>query len=273
VEAHLTFALIQHDIVWLDCEANFRQFRLKVTEAAARADFIILPETFSTGFVVDPAALTPSMGQVSKTFLLDLASELRVWISGSFFEKNSYGASNSSLYSNTFFLAGPNGESGEYRKLHPFAPGGEDFAVTPGEDICIWDVNGLRVTPFVCYDLRFANVFWDAAQDTDVFIVTANWPQSRQLHWETLIASRAIENQAFVIGCNRIGTGNGILYAGGSQAVGPTGHRLCNLQSESGTLIVDVNREAVTEARSSFPFIANRRPRDSYCIRKITFAS
>ena len=108
---------------------------------------------------------------------------------------------------NSFVLAGPDGTVHRYRKIHPFTYGGEDKHVRPGDELVTVEIGGLRVSPFVCYDLRFADEFWQRAAQTDVYLVPANWPASRRLHWQTLLQARAIENQAYVVGCNRVGDG------------------------------------------------------------------
>ena len=127
---------------------------------------------------------------------------------------------------NSFVLAGPDGTVHRYRKIHPFSFGGEEKYFRPGTDFVTVDVEGLRVSLFVCYDLRFADEFWQLAHDTDVFLVPANWPAKRRLAWTTLLQARAIENQAYVVGVNRVGDGNGIAYSGDSRIVDPLGELL-----------------------------------------------
>ena len=128
---------------------------------------------------------------------------------------------------NSFVLAGPDGTAHRYRKLNPFTHGGERERFRAGTDPVTVQIGDLRVTPFICYDLRFADVFWQAGPGTDVFLVPANWPAARRNHWRTLLEARAIENQAYVVGCNRVGTGgDGIEHAGDSRIVSPMGELL-----------------------------------------------
>jgi len=264
--AAITFAIIQRDIAWLDSNKNFEQLREWALTASRQADFIVLAETFSTGFAVNNLGITEEMGKQSREFLLDIASELHVWIAGSFIEKCGTTDSENFVNYNTCMVAGPRGEAFEYRKLHPFTPGGEHRDVLPGSKIQVISIGGIRLTPFLCYDLRFANIFWDSAHDTDVFVVMANWPQTRQSHWNTLLSSRAIENQAYVVGCNRIGAGGGNEYHGGSQVVDPSGRVVASLGNESAILFAQIDPHLVQLTRSSFPCLADRRHGDSYTL-------
>ena len=108
---------------------------------------------------------------------------------------------------NRFVLAGPDGVAAVYDKIHPFSYGGEHEHYAAGAERLTVTVEGVRITPFVCYDLRFSDEFWTLAHDTDCYVVVANWPAPRRAHWSALLVARAIENQAFVVGVNRVGTG------------------------------------------------------------------
>ena len=122
------------------------------------------------------------------------------------------------------------------------------------------EIGGLRITPFICYDLRFADVFWRAAPDTDVYLVPANWPSPRRLHWQTLLQARAIENQAYVVGCNRVGAaGDGTEHAGDSRIINPMGELLATAAQTESILLADVSAAHVASTRAHFPFLADRR--------------
>ena len=146
-----------------------------------------------------------------------------------------------------------------YRKIHPFSFGGEEKYFRPGTDFVTVDVEGLRVSLFVCYDLRFADEFWQLAHDTDVFLVPANWPAKRRLAWTTLLQARAIENQAYVVGVNRVGDGNGIAYTGDSRIVDPLGELLATAAHTESILLADVSAATVRSTRDHFPFLQDRR--------------
>ena len=121
------------------------------------------------------------------------------------------------------------------------------------------EIDGLRVSPFVCYDLRFADEFWQRAGQTDVYLVPANWPASRRLHWQTLLQARAIEKQAYVVGCNRVGTGGGLDYCGDSRIVDPTGELLATASQGESILLADVTADHVVDVRTRFRFMQDRR--------------
>jgi predicted amidohydrolase len=111
----------------------------------------------------------------------------------------------------------------------------------------------------ICYDLRFADVFWDAAADTDLYVVSANWPEARRRHWSSLLTARAIENQAYVVGCNRVGTGGKLTYVGDSAVVSPMCDVLASAAEVETTLVVDIDTEVAVQVRDRFPFAADRR--------------
>ena len=252
----MRFGVVQHDIVWEDRAANFARLAPLVARAAgAGAEFVLLSETFSTGFSMTPGIGEPEGGP-SAQFLQAQAAEHDIWVAGSCPEV----APDGDLPYNSFVLAGPDGTVHRYRKLHPFTHGGEHERFRAGEKPVTVEVGGLRVTPFVCYDLRFADVFWHAALDTDVYLVTANWPAARRLHWQTLLQARAIENQAYVVGCNRVGTaGDGTGHAGDSRIVSPMGELLATAAGVETVLVADVDPAEVTATRGRLRFLADRR--------------
>ena len=252
----MRIAAVQHDIVWEDRDANFERLAPQVAGAvAAGAELVLLTETFSTGFSMTPGIGEPEGGP-SAQFLAGRAAEHGVWVGGTCPEV----APGEQLPYNSFVLAGPDGTVHRYRKLHPFTHAGEHERFRAGDGPITVEVGGLRITPFVCYDLRFADVFWTAAPDTDVYLVPANWPSPRRMHWQTLLQARAIENQAYVVGCNRVGTaGDGSEHVGDSRIVSPTGELLATAAGVETVLLADVDAAAVTATRDRFRFLADRR--------------
>ena len=249
-------AAVQHDIVWEDREANFERLAPLVAGAAGLgAGLVLLTETFSTGFSMTPGIGEPEDGP-SARFLRGQAAEHGVWVGGSCPEI----APDGPLPYNSFVLAGPDGTTHRYRKLHPFTHAGEHERFRAGEAPLTVEVDGLRVTLFVCYDLRFADVFWQAAPDTDVYLVPANWPSPRRQHWRTLLRARAIENQAYVVGANRVGTaGDGTEHVGDSRIVSPTGELLATAAGVETVLVADVDAAEVAATRDRFRFLPDRR--------------
>ncbi|MCW2636662.1 MAG: putative Nitrilase [Blastococcus sp.] len=270
----MRIAAVQHDIVWEDREANFERLAPQVARAVgAGAELVLLTETFSTGFSMTPGIGEPEGGP-SAQFLAGQAAEHGVWVGGTCPEValgpdgvgpgggdgGGVAGGEAALPYNSFVLAGPDGETHRYRKLHPFTHAGEHERFRAGEQPVTVTIGGLRVTPFVCYDLRFADVFWRAAPGTDVYLVPANWPGSRRLHWQTLLQARAIENQAYVVGCNRVGTaGDGTEHAGDSRIVSPMGELLATASSVETIVLADVDAAEVTATRDRLRFLPDRR--------------
>jgi predicted amidohydrolase len=252
----MRIAAVQHDIVWEDRDANFARLAPWVAAAAgAGAELVLLTETFSTGFSMTPGIGEPEGGP-SAQFLAAQAAEHGVWVGGTCPEV----ADGADLPYNSFVLAGPDGTTHRYRKLHPFTHAGEHERFRAGDGPVTLQVAGLRITPFVCYDLRFGNVFWHAAPETDVYLVPANWPSPRRQHWRTLLQARAIENQAYVVGCNRVGTaGDGTEHAGDSRIVDPLGELLATAAGVETIVLADVDAAEVTGTRERLEFLPDRR--------------
>lgn len=251
----MRFALVQHDIVWGDRDANFAALDPQIGKAAHDgARFVLLSEMFSTGFVVDRDDIGEPEGGPSSEFLVSMATRHGVWVGGSCPET----ADDDPRPWNSFVLASPNGTVHRYRKMHRFTYGGEDRHFRPGNYSLTVDVEGVRVSLFVCYDLRFADDFWHLAPDTDLYVIPANWPESRREHWLALLRARAIENQAYVAGCNRVGVGGGLTYSGDSRIIDPLGRVVAGAGSSACIISADVDPVRVREVRERFPFLADR---------------
>jgi len=255
----MRFAAIQHDITWCDREANFDHLRVLIAEAEINgAEFVVLTETFSTGFAVDNSSFAESTGGPSSLVLVSVAREHHIWIGGTCPELSA--TSTDGRPANTFVVVSPEGVEHRYEKIHPFTFGGEDKYVRAGNEFVTIDVGDLRVSLFVCYDLRFADEFWQRATDTDVFLVPANWPESRSMHWLSLLQARAIENQSYVIGCNRVGQGGSLVYSGDSRIFDPYGETLAQgAPHEECILYANITRERVVEVRDKFRFFQDLR--------------
>lgn len=257
----LRVAAMQHDIVWNDRVANFEHLAPMISGAVASgAGLVVLTETFSTGFgFADPDFITEPEGGRSSQFLSDQARLHGVWVGGSCPEVSADAPDDDQRPSNCFVLAGPDGTQHRYRKIHPFTFAGEERFVRAGTELVTVDVEGFRVSMFVCYDLRFPDEFWQLALDTDLYLVPANWPEARRQHWQTLLRARAIENQAYVIGVNRVGSGAGLDYSGDSQIIDPQGELLATGSRTETVLLADLSTDHVAETRDRFRFLADRR--------------
>ena len=256
----MRLAAIQHDIVWNDRSANFRRLAPQVAAASAGgARLVLLSETFSTGFAVDEPGLGEPEGGPSSQFLQEMAHQHGVWVGGSCPEVPADTDPADTRPANCFVLAGPDGTTHRYRKIHPFTFGGEHHHFRPGDRHVQVEIEGVRISLFVCYDLRFADEFWGLAPTTDLYLVPANWPEPRRLSWMTLLQARAIENQAYVVGCNRVGTGGGLAYVGDSRVVDPLGELLATGSQGETILFADVDPAWVATARDRFRFLQDRR--------------
>ena len=254
----MKIALLQTDIVWEDVSENHHRAAPMLAEAAAGgARLAILPEMFSTGFSMNAARVAQPPGGPSETFLREQAKALNLWILASIPESGSPSPRNMAL------LVSPRGAVTRYAKIHPFSFAGEHREYTPGDRVVTADVEGVRVTPFVCYDLRFPEPFRLAAADTDLFCVVANWPEERREHWRLLLRARAVENQAYVAGVNRVGDGGRLHYAGDSVLVSPSGETLVEGDGRARVLLGEVDVQKVAEIRARFPFLGDLRP-DAY---------
>ena len=257
----MRIAAVQHDIAWTDRQANFDHLDPLIGAAAdSGARLVFLAETFSTGFAVEAPDLAEPEGGPSAQFLIEQATSRQIWVGGSCPEIPAGSAPDDRRPANVFVVAGPDGSTSRYRKIHPFTYGGEDRYFRAGTDTVTVDIDGLRVSLFVCYDIRFADHFWKLAAGTDVYAVVANWPDTRRHHWMTLLTARAIENQAYVVGVNRTGgtAPNGLTYVGDSMIIDPFGEVLANGEADEGILFADVEAERVAHIRATFPFMNDR---------------
>lgn len=256
----LRIAAIQHDIVWNDRQANFDRLAPRIAGAAANgSELVILSETFSTGFAVDVEGLGEAEGGESAQFLSACAAEHGIWVAGSCPEIPADSDTDDRRPANSFVFAGPDGTTVRYHKIHPFTYGGETEHFRSGSEFRSVIINGVRITPFVCYDLRFADEFWRLALDTDVYIVPANWPTPRRRHWQTLLQARAIENLCYVVGCNRVGEGGGLSYSGDSAIIDPLGEVLASAAGDETSLFATIDAARVADVRARFRFLDDRR--------------
>lgn len=250
----LRIAGVQHDIVWEDPEQNFDRLAPMIETAAKGADLVVLSEMFATGFSMEASRLAEAADGPTETFLRSQSSQHGVTIV----------ASRPALDPgfgrpvNQLMLMAPDGRVDRYTKNHPFSFAGEDQHYDAGPGPVTFEVGGVRISPFICYDLRFATDFWDVAEQTDLYIVVANWPEIRRQHWLGLLAARAIENQAYVVGMNRVGEGDGLRYSGDSRIFSPLGEPLAIGGDSEEILRATIDPVVVAETRTAFPFLADR---------------
>jgi predicted amidohydrolase len=257
-------AAIQHDIDWEDAKATTTELATPVAQAAAAgARLVVLSEMFATGFSMAPERIAEPEDGFTETWLREQAAANRCWMLGSIAQTSS-GADQGSHEkpANVAVLAGPSGQLHRYAKIHPFRYGNEDEYYRAGDRTLTVDVEGVRVSVFVCYDLRFPDIFYALAEQTDLYVVPANWPAVRQEPWRTLLRARAVENLAYVVGVNRVGVAPGakrdVAYGGASVIVDPVGTRLVEARDVATTLVADIDPAVVTSTRERFGFLADR---------------
>jgi len=246
---------LQTEIAWHDRAANHAMVRAMLEAAGPkRGALVVLPEMFASGFSRDVAAATERAAE-SEEFLSALAKEHGIALMAGLATRPDGCGANESI---TF---GPDGgELARYRKLQPFSLGGEPEAYPAGNRIVTFTWGGFTVAPFICYDLRFPEIFREAtARGADLIAVVASWPNRRQHHWSTLLRARAIENMAGVIGVNRAGSDPEFIYAGGSVILGPQAEVLAEAGDAPGFIRADLSPATVAEWRAAFPALRDRR--------------
>ncbi|MFD1801420.1 amidohydrolase [Mixta tenebrionis] len=244
--SNLTISLLQQPLAWMDGAANLAHFD-RLLETLYGRDLIVLPEMFTTGFAMEAAKQSLPQEQVV-AWLSGHARRLNAAIGGSAALQTERGAVN------RFLLVEPNGRLHSYDKRHLFRMGDEHHHYIAGERREIIHWRGWRILPQICYDLRFP-VFSRSRNDYDLAIYVANWPEARSHHWQTLLMARAIENQAWVAGCNRVGEdNNGLRYSGDSLIISPQGEILARgAAHQPEVLNVGLSLTALNDYRASFP--------------------
>ena len=250
----LTLALIQADLVWADPEAN-RQRLAELMDQQPGVDLHILPETFTTGFLGDEDVDADEAMETGPTleWMRVQARRRHAAVCGS------YVVVEDGRRHNRFVFVDETGAClGHYDKGHLFGPGGEGQRYTPGRQLTLIEWRGWRIDLQVCYDLRFP-VWCRNDRDFDLQLFVANWPSPRTAHWKALLRARAIENQACVIGVNRVGVdGKQVPYSGCSLAFGPVGETLLELDDSESVGVVTLDRQAIEKDRSRLPFLGDR---------------
>jgi predicted amidohydrolase len=256
----LTFTLLQSKLYWEDREANLAAFSDKINNIKDKTQVIILPEMFSTGFSMKPEMLAESMDGPTVGWMKKTAREKGAILTGSVIIEEA------GLYFNRLIWMLPNGQSAHYDKRHLFAYAGENQNYSAGQQRLVSSVNGWKVNLMVCYDLRFP--VWcrqqfnaDHSAEYDVLIFVANWPEKRRTAWKTLLKARAIENQCYVLGVNRVGEdGNGFYHSGDSSVIDPMGDILYQKADEEDVFTITITKDHLKSVRNKLPFLNDADP-------------
>jgi predicted amidohydrolase len=271
----LKVTIIQSNLHWENKEANLAMFEQKLMQVKDNMEIVVLPEMFNTGFSMKPELLAEKMDGISVEWMKRVSKEKKIILAGSLIvEENGN-------YFNRLIWMQPNGQYGYYDKRHLFAFGGEDQKYSSGSKRLIASVKGWKINLLVCYDLRFP--VWarqsipltlladgtfeksgdenNAAPEYDVLIYVANWPERRNHAWKTLLQARAIENQCYVVGANRVGNdGNELYYSGDSMIVDPLGEVLYTSAYEENIFTCSLPLEKLLTVRAKFPFLKDGDP-------------
>ena len=244
----LRIALIQNELVWENPIQNRLNFEQLILSLIGKADVVFLPETFTTGFTSAIEKLSESMDGPTLTWLIELSKKTKIAIGGSLYLKEK------DLYFNRFVFLTPEGDLSFYDKRHLFSIGGESKCLQPGVSRVVISYLGWRIAPFICYDLRFP-VWCRNKSDIDLMIFVANWPEPRKEVWKVLLRARAIENQVYVAGVNRVGIdGNSVSYNGESQLVTARGEIAEPIASlDSRILLYELSKSLLDDFRVKFP--------------------
>ncbi|MEH8017431.1 amidohydrolase [Rheinheimera muenzenbergensis] len=241
----LKVALLQTELVWQDAPANRNQLAVQLQQV--KADLIVLPEMFSSGFSMQSGAIAEPQGE-TLAWLKQQATLCGAALCGSVATRIDSGCVN-----RCYFVT-PDGSVSYYDKKHLFRMAGEHQAYQAGVERVVVAYRDWRILLQVCYDLRFP-VFSRNRNDYDIALYVANWPAARRHAWSTLLQARAIENQAFVLGCNRVGRdGNGVDYSGDSMVVDYTGQAVAELApKQAAVLCATLDYAQLAQYRQNFP--------------------
>jgi len=253
----LTITSIQTNLYWEDKQSNLKMLEQKIHSIEDKTEIIVLPEMFSTGFCMQPKLFAEKMDGETIGWMKDICQHYGIILTGSIIIEE-----DNKFYNRLIWML-PTGDFGYYDKRHLFAYAGENNFYTAGNKRLIASVKGWKINLQICYDLRFP--VWSRQKtfdkemnspEYDLIINVANWPAKRSHAWKTLLCARAIENQAYIIGVNRVGTdGNNIFHSGNSLVIDPLGEVLYHVAEEEDISTITLQKEKLIEIRERFPFL------------------
>lgn len=251
----MIIAAAQMNIIWENYGANIKKIKAFVKEAATKkAELILFPEMSLSGFTNNIGVLTDNEEEIIK-FIKGLALINKINIGIGYGVKGHHHKGD-----NKYSIISKDGNVlCTYTKMHPFSFSNEEKHFNKGNKISTCKINQFNITPFICYDLRFPEIFQIASKQSQIITVAASWPKLREEHWLTLLKARAIENQCFVIGINRCGEGNDILYNGASVFVSPDGRFINEVNSDEGLIITEIKPDKINEVKKKFDIKNDRR--------------
>ncbi len=249
---NLKVGIVQMDIVWENTSANLEKIDEYLT-SAHDVDLIVLPEMFNTGFSMEPSRIAESEDGPTVSWMCSASRELETTILGS------VAIVEDGKYYNRCLVASYGKIIARYNKHNLFTMAGEEKVYTKGNEVLTFELNGWKIKPLICYDLRFPTWCYNK-EEVDLLVFMANWPAPRIAHWTTLLKARSIENQAFVVGVNRVGVdGTGKDHTGYSSVINPMGEVIDEHIGIHGLLISEIDRSKVDEFRSLFNVLLDQK--------------
>lgn len=247
----LKITTFQAYLFWENTEKNLNNLALRLSAIREHTDLIVLPEMFNTGFSMNTEKLAEEMGGTTMQWMEHQAKKYDAVVSGSLIIKE---AGN---YYNRLIWMRPDGSYEHYDKRHLFGLGDEDKYFSPGKEKKYILLNGWKICPAICYDLRFPVWLRNNPEDPyDILLLVASWPDKRALHWRTLVPARAIENQSYVVAVNRVGhDGNEVFHSGGSMCIAPNGNVVYYKPNDEDLYTFSISKEEITKSRRIFPFL------------------
>lgn len=247
---NLKITVFQGYLFWEKIDQNLQNIELRLSNIRAKTDLIILPEMFNTGFTMNAAGLAEPMGGKTMQWMHKIAKQYDCVLTGSLI------ITEGGKFYNRLIWMQPDGVCNYYDKRHLFTLGKEDDVYTPGTKRLIVELKGWKICPVICYDLRFPVWLRNTDAAYDLLIVVANWPERRALHWRTLLPARAVENQSYVVGVNRVGhDGNEIYHSGDSTCVDPNGNVIYYKRDEQDLYTFPIIGDEVVKTRRLMPFL------------------
>lgn len=245
----LKITTFQAYLFWENIDKNLQNLGLRLSAIREKTDLIVLPEMFSTGFSMNPEKLAEEMDGKTMQWMNSQAHKFECVITGTLIIKEH------GKYYNRLVWMRPDGTYETYDKRHLFGFADEDKHYTAGDKKLIVELNGWKICPVICYDLRFPVWLRNRDAEYDMLLVLANWPERRSLHWRTLIPARAVENQSYVVAVNRVGhDGNETYHSGDSMCIDPNGKVIYYKPNDEDLYTFSVNLEEVQNSRRRHPF-------------------
>ncbi|RFC55828.1 amidohydrolase [Brumimicrobium aurantiacum] len=253
----LKVSLIQCNQVWEDKKANLAHYETMLEEVQLPTDIVVFPEMFQTGFTMNAVEMAESINGESVQWMKKMAAKYECAIAASLIIQEG------DQFFNRMVFIQADGSLQQYNKRKLFGLAKEDHTYSSGEENTIFEYKGWKILLQVCYDLRFPEVMRNKVEndvyDYDLMINVANWPEKRSLHWRTLLRARAIENQVYVIGVNRVGEDkNGLNYSGDSCIIAPSGIDVADVSYDEYVVNEELEAETLKLVREKMPFLKDR---------------